>query len=417
MNLEWRDYLFDRPDEPWEEAVSLWEMIERNPRQPWDFWLLSQHPELPWDFLERHIHRSWDWQTLSAHENLDFEVIHRNSEKDWNWRMVSEHPNVTLETICKYPNHFWNFTKRKVPWSILKLCPVGQLRIQRDSPSVDLNIVIEDPTLAWDWTALSRRRDVTPQFVDEHPDFPWDWKVLGERRNFPMEIVGKYPEKSWNWEALSHKIMMDWSRVEINIDKPWNFQELATRNDLPLRLVFDYPEKWDLQKVFSHQQNWELVMRCPRRPWNWKRLTKTVPWKYVEERWDLPWDWKMLSSRKQIPWKFLVTHVHLPWVWHKISLNEEVTEAFVMRHSWYPWNRWILKKRFGYDIIALLCIQRWWLRLYYMPTSAVCIRRLLRDCAELNKLCENKSPEMENDIMEMSHKPETFDQKLIQFDK
>lgn len=384
----WQSYLFAALQEPWEEAPNLWEMIDRNPHQPWDFWRLSDHPDLTWDFIEQHIHHSWDWWTLSSRDDLDFEVVHRHSEKDWNWRAISNHPNVSLETIRKYPNHFWNFSKRRVPLDIRKKCP--NFNAEQLSSHIDIETVIQDPyTCQWNWDVLSQRSDVSEDVIDAHPYLPWNWRRMSYRTVAPFKLIMKYPDKDWDWNCISSQsTTIDWNCIEHTINKPWNFWALTRRKDVPLTLVAKYPDKMNIRHHAPKKIDWELIIKFMDCTWNYRKLSKIVPWEYVFKHPDI-WDWDVISIRKDIPFDFLVTHVHLPWNWHGISLHPVVTEKFIIDHYWYPWNRYLLRKKFGYEVLATLRIQRWWMRMYYRSTSNVCIRRLLRDCAELNSYAKS----------------------------
>ncbi len=387
MNDKWQHYLFEKPSATWYESNgTLCDTIARNLHQPWDFWKLSHESSLTWNFIDDHIHHGWDWYALSERDDLDFEVVHRHSEKNWNWRKISEHANVTFDTIRKYPNHFWTFTTRKVPIDILTLCPSYQQNFYRASSTAPLETIVEHFELYWNWNVISNRKDLTMHFVEDHINLPWDWHVIEKRNDFLIEVVQKYPDKEWNWTSLSRNRNLTWDIINQTMDKPWDYKYLSSRCDVPLEIVMKCPEKWNIQKLVSNNGHWKLVLDFPHVKWNFKQLCRMIPWEYVQKEADtVAWDWNVLSCRDDIPLRFLATHVHLPWSWQRVSINKTITETFIMYHYWFPWVKPIIRKRFGY-LLEVLQIQRWWLKLYYNPSSHVCIQRLLRDCAALNEL-------------------------------
>jgi hypothetical protein len=388
-----REYLFAEPDtNTWRDGDTFVDVISKNLDQPWDYWLLSDY--VTWDFIDNNIHHGWNWDELSGRLDLDFEVVRRHSEKDWNWRVLSEHPCVTLDMIRKYPNHFWNFTKREVPFDILKRCPLYMENLHAISGTIPLETIMESPDEKWDWVAVTKRKDITIGLIETHMDYPWKWELVIARDDFTWDMVKRHPGHDWPYYSLSHQRGVRWDVIEMLIDKPWDFDTLSRNVNIPFELVKRTPHKWNILHVvrYSGVPEWEFMAISPNTRWNYKSMSARVPWDVVLKLVNHPWNWKTLSTRNDLPLRALASRANLPWVWHHISKHPLVTADFVANHFWLPWVKQIVQSRFDKELAAIK-IQRWWLRLYYTPTSDVCLRRLMRDCAELNNLaaCRHNS--------------------------
>lgn len=355
-----REYLFEKPQEPLLVGNTLWETIEKNPTAPWDFWELSWHPELPWKFINQNIDRSWNWALLSERPDIDFEVIRSHTNKPWDWRRISNNPAISLETIEQYPDYFWSFDKRKVPFGILRKIPSYQSVVRAASGHISLDEILDNLDFPWDWNQISSRSDISMKYVQDHIQLPWNFHLLSQKKDIDWELVEKY------------------------IHNSWDFGTLSKRKGIPLRLVAAHPTKWDIKTVFHVNKYWELVDLFPAMNWNFRKMDD-APWWLITKFPYACWYWRSLSIREDLPIPFLRTHVDLEWSWDKLSLNPSITAEFVYHHRWYPWNWHIIKKRMASEIAAIR-IQRWWLRLYYDPSSHICYQRLLRDCAMLNAI-------------------------------
>ena len=41
--------------------------------------------------------------------------------------------------------------------------------------------------------------------VDKYPDKPWDWSMLSKNKNITLKDILDRPDKPWNWSYLSYK--------------------------------------------------------------------------------------------------------------------------------------------------------------------------------------------------------------------
>lgn len=107
---------------------------------PWNWYLISSHPNLTWNIIQNNPNIIWHWGCLSCHKNITWEIIKNNPDKDWNWSNISINPNITWEIIDNNPDKAWDYyqifnnkmNKGKTRWiDNLRLKIIKALQIQR----------------------------------------------------------------------------------------------------------------------------------------------------------------------------------------------------------------------------------------------------------------------------------------------
>jgi hypothetical protein len=394
-------YLFDSPSESFDsdETMSLWDAIERNPNESWDFYKLSKHPQLTWDYVMQYSHKQWDWKYLSKHPSLSFEDVRRLPDKHWDWCEISDHPNISLKTISEYPDYFWNFTKRVVPVEILEKTP--RYRIYPDRPTSQSWVVILGNTdICWDWKGLSKRSDLSWDTVLENPYLPWDWKYLSRRYDFTKKIVESLTnrdcnwEYDWDWKHLTRWLRRDFAFLLKFPNKPWDFSWLSRYVDIDWDVFWALPHPyggWDYPTLYTRTKNIDLLLKLPDVPWEFKKsnVVKTLSWDIIERcmketNGRIRFPWRELSARKDIPWGLIVeTRDAWPWCWRTLSGYPRLNFRFYISHPEYPWSHAWVRARF--KGVAARRIQGQWRRCVANPAFMVCRRRLLY---EYDALCQ-----------------------------
>lgn len=109
-----------------------------------------------------------------------------------------------------------------------------------------------------------------------------------------------------------------------------------------------------------------------------------IPWRFVKENPDLPWDWQMLCARtvRGIPscdgdiFDVIRTNRRRPWPWKNMNPCRKIRRKY-----WYlPWQGHMTYAR----IRAARVIQRLWLDKYYNPERTCCKNRLAREFREMS---------------------------------
>jgi hypothetical protein len=150
--------------------------------------LLTYYPELKRSLLELASNKPWDWYGLSQNPNITWEIVQTNPDIPWKWYRLSRNPNITWEIVKENPDKPWD-------WSGLSL-----------NPNITWEIVQANPDKPWSWDGLSLNPSITWEIVLSNPDKPWNWYWLSKHPNITWEIVLSNPDKPWNWEFLSQHL-------------------------------------------------------------------------------------------------------------------------------------------------------------------------------------------------------------------
>ena len=87
----------------------LMEMINANPHKPWDWYWISQNPNLTLKTINANPDKPWDWYWISQSPNITMEMINANPDKPWEWCGISRNPNLTMEMIKANPDKPWQW--------------------------------------------------------------------------------------------------------------------------------------------------------------------------------------------------------------------------------------------------------------------------------------------------------------------
>ena len=397
-----RDACFDEPEGDLERYGTLWEAVAAEPNQPWDFWKLSKHPEVPWELVVAFSHKRWDWQTLSSHPRMNFDDVRSLADKDWDWGALSDHPNVSLETIRTHPGYFWKFSTREVPFEVLIRLP-GYKKNLTATYTVPWSIVLHNSTLAWDWGRLTQRKDLSWDTIQKHPDLPWDWGYLSRYREVTMTVVQPLADKPWDWEHLTHKIprasVFQW--LAAFPDKPWNYRWISltfpeAEFHWDIFWTLKHPAAtanangWNYSALYSRTGNIDLLLRLKNVRWALKKSCRRVrdfSWdtlrRCMEENKEssLTLPWKEFHQRPDFPWELVLEFRDWPWSWWHLSAHPCLTFRFYNAHRDYTWNIRCIRSRF--KDTAARRIQARWRDCVTNPAHPVCQRRLMREFSEL----------------------------------
>jgi hypothetical protein len=222
---------------------------------------------------------SWSYNYLSYNLNLYFTIILNNNLlfKDCDWDCISQNSNVTWE------------------------------------------IIINNPTIPWEWTNISLNKNITWDIIINNPDYPWDWDYLSRYKPITWCIIKQNIDlfkERLNWDLLGKN--WDFEILEnLGLSVPWNFQNLS---------------------YFNPIINWDVVIKYKDQDWNWDCLSESenLDYNIIVEYIYKPWNWDKISSNLKITSQVLSTNQN--WNWNYLSYNKSITEEILLDHKNKPWN-------------------------------------------------------------------------------
>jgi hypothetical protein len=116
---------------------------------------ISNNPNLTWVLIDKYPDIEWDWYYISQHPNITCDIINENINKPWIWESVSNNPNLTWDFIKQYPDIKWSW------------CFISQ------HPNITCDIIKENPDKPWLWGSVSSNPNLTFDFIEENLDKKW----------------------------------------------------------------------------------------------------------------------------------------------------------------------------------------------------------------------------------------------------
>jgi hypothetical protein len=104
------------------------DIVINNPDKPWNWWHLSNNPNITFDIVNSHPDKPWDWCGLSINPNITWDVVEANPDKPWNWLGLSMNPNITWDVVEANPDKPWDWegisTQRHMFLSSMDICDI-----------------------------------------------------------------------------------------------------------------------------------------------------------------------------------------------------------------------------------------------------------------------------------------------------
>ena len=186
-------------------------------------------------FILDHLEYSWDWYALSENPNITLETVLQHPDLPWDWYGISMNPLVTWKMVQLHPELPWNWTA-----------------LSRNPHVVTWEIVQQNPDVVWNWNALTSNPNITLDIAIDNPDYPWDWNQFDGVNLFDFYSRfdrDEHEEDLYKYEDLTGLI----KTIEIGQSYPnlWN--------------------EWDICE--NPNLNWEIIQQYPDLPWNWRHLS------------------------------------------------------------------------------------------------------------------------------------------------
>jgi len=375
-----------------------------HPSTKWNFWLLSDDPNIPLEHIEDHIDAHWSWESISRYnKHITIPFIRKYIHKNWRWRSLTVNPNITPHDI---------FTNPDLPW---------EYSVMSFNPNVTAQDVIDHPEIPWNWRFLAMMLPVSVEFIVQRPEFqrdrflmtcylsqnkhitiddalkythlPWDWVALSSHSTITIQHVKDNPTLSWSFYSLGNNPAISANDILSTPQFPWEkYAHLLAKQDVTIEMIQEFYDatKNGPEPPAYQQPNWHTISSLP-------ICTIDV----IVQNPHIPWKFAALSKNPAIRLEDMLRFPDLPWDWeYNVSLNPNVTFDFVMEHPEIPWNWDLLSHTFNRtllfgsreDILHALqlniCarkIQRGWFRSMTNPEYRLCRARLLRDFDDLVK--------------------------------
>ena len=77
-------------------------LLSKYPHKSWNWYGLSQNPDITPDIIEKNLDNRWNWTELSQNPNITIDIIEKYHYKPLNWEWISRNPNLTIEFIEKH---------------------------------------------------------------------------------------------------------------------------------------------------------------------------------------------------------------------------------------------------------------------------------------------------------------------------
>jgi hypothetical protein len=161
---------------------------------------------------------------------------------------------------------------------------------------------------------------ISSKFISENMDKPWNFydftgKFIKDKVSF--DFIFKYKEKNWDWNRLT--FYFGFSLAQKHPELPWNWNLFFQNGDI----TSSFLEKnlnnillnWGNISLYYFYRNFPyIIIKYPKPFWSVRDFSYSVPWNFVEQNLDYPWDWEQLSKNSTITWDIVKKHPVKPWV-------------------------------------------------------------------------------------------------------
>ena len=83
--------------------------IQDNPEKPWDWYGISENPNITMKIVLDNPDKPWNWDWISCNPNITWDIIKDNPKEYWNWYYISCNPNITWDIIRDNPDKPWDW--------------------------------------------------------------------------------------------------------------------------------------------------------------------------------------------------------------------------------------------------------------------------------------------------------------------
>ena len=369
--------------------------VRNNISYSWDWAVLTKRlcPKLKIENIgkEKWVDK-WDWDYLSRSRNLDDILAYAvDYKKHWNWELVLDRLNgddilerELLQILCqafagleRHDDLCTLVTRKFSKESLLELTSNAGRRKDFDwdfsylysLPDFSAKDYLDKCLDDVQWDAFSRSNSVNEWFAKTgkgkaltlwiqiykqrltEEKYHWDFQGLSTLDNLLKQPHLFEVQKDWDWEFVSEHA--PWISFETKKDfflkkyrKNLSFKALSKRIDIGLteEIVSKLDKKvdWDWDALTNNPSiifSFEFINSNPDRPWNWSLLSerKDLSSDVISANKEKPWNWPLIVSKNWfVPTKEVMeiaaTHIDDD-SWERLSHNENLTMDVVDEYS------------------------------------------------------------------------------------
>ncbi len=322
--------------------------VRNNITYSWDWLVLTKRlcPQLKIENIgkERWADK-WDWDYLSQSRELDDILAYAvDYKKHWNWELVLDRLNGDdilerdlLQTLCKA---FSGLEKHDA------LCSLVTQKYSKDTLLELTSHNGKRDAFDWDFSYLYSLPDFSAKdYLDKHLD-DVQWEAFSRSNS-----VNEWFSKTGKGKTLTLWIQI--YKQRLNEEKyHWDFQGLSTLGNLLKQPhLFEIEKDWDWEYVSEHAP-W--VSFEPKKDFFLKKYQKTLSYKALSKRVDIglteaivskldkkvEWDWDALTNNPSIVFSFdfINTNPDKPWNWSILSGRKDLSSEVISANKDKPWN-------------------------------------------------------------------------------
>jgi hypothetical protein len=169
----------------------------------------------------------WIYARVFDNPNVSLDIVVANLNYPWDWDMLSEHPDIPVIFKLQTPHLPWNYTI--ISWHYATLA----LMTNHSWLNWDLDAIVRSDRLTkkwliglahlpWNYRRLSRCRFVDIEVLRALPHADWDWDMLSGQIKL-MDIL-VYFRLNWNFAIVARHPRMTCELMLRNSQIPWQYE-------------------------------------------------------------------------------------------------------------------------------------------------------------------------------------------------
>lgn len=331
---------------------------------------IAIYPNLPWDIkaiedlnvdglcndhllflLNKYKNIKWDWQ--KATKNLSLNAIILNSSLNWDYNTINyklldiNNKDIIEISLLSLPTNLidWDVMTQKVSWDFISKYPNLPWNYKdKNICKCDdkcFNIISLDnlkllKTKPLNWEKISSI--FTWECIYTNQYLPWDEKVLTSAAYPPIWFVRNTKYK-WDMKKITHNSKQYWKNILENPDIKWDEEEMIINNDNDFI--------WDEDEPIINTPPIELLYRYKNLKWDWDKYSEKIKCSDILDYSNLPWNWKIITNRKDISIGFALRFPEKSWLitnFSDILLSDKISLRILI----------VLKICFNQDIVSII---------------------------------------------------------------
>lgn len=262
------------------------EILLKNSLVPWDYYVLTEHPNISLEFKMQHLNYPWNLRILFD-DNVDeiMKTIDAYPNVKWNFEDLSNIANLPIKFIMRYPYSKWNYNvisslNQTITEEIIDLNPTFPWMNHKliYNSKISIEYIIANIKVKWQCPDLLNRGDITIETIFNNPFFGWEYANLS--LYFPFFKWNMILENLRNGYIYQMPIIMDNTIDTININLqigiPLNFERISESCELSIYDILNNPRLPWTYGLLSANVNIpiEQLLKNPQLYWNASNLLK-----------------------------------------------------------------------------------------------------------------------------------------------